>query len=284
MALGSVCSESSVFLLFSETYTERDFEVNLYRVLSNLKRRFYDLRFASQRPLVDSESGRNLSGFEEVCEEYLSGIHERKSTLPSISFVYRIKDAELYIELSVLTVLPLASEIIFVDNGSKDDTLRIVHRLMSDYGHVCKFKLERYDETVHRQGPSYQTALRQLPQGSLAKFYNHCFSMADSDYVFKMDAHKYLLPFIYEDVQKRIAKGDPIVFMRGHDFSGRTISYEPLLYRNSPDIMYKDGQYYEYLDYSCLNLSVSDLYRSRIDCKGFLHLKSLAYSSVLSKL
>lgn len=256
--------------------------MNIHRVVSNLKRKFYDLRFYSLRPVVDLDDGRNLKGFEDVCVNYVEEIYKRKTELPSISFVYRLKDAERYLELSVLSVLPVASEVIFVDNGSTDGTRHIIDKLMCDYGHVCKFKFDVYDESVHRQGPTYQDRLDKHPRGSLADYYNYCFSLAESDYVFKMDAHKYLLPVIFEHIQDRTRNNCSVVFIRGHDFFGRTISYEPLLYRNTPDIHYRDGEYYEYLDYTSQNLNQADLYRSRIDLKGFIHLKSLSYSSFLA--
>lgn len=256
--------------------------MNIYRVISNLKRRYYDFLFYSLKPVVDTNDGRSLDGFEGVCRNYISDISKRKNELPSISFIYRLKDAEKYIELSVLSVLPVANEIVFVDNGSSDGTLAVIEKLVRDYNHMCNFKVCTYDQEVHRQGLDYQDRLTQDPRGSLADYYNYCFSLAESDYVFKMDAHKYLLPVVFQHIQDRIYNGSPIVFIRGHDFFGRRISYEPLLYRNTPDINYLDGEYYEYLDYSSLNLSKNELYRSRIDIKGFIHLKSLSYSSFLA--
>jgi glycosyltransferase involved in cell wall biosynthesis len=205
-------------------------------------------------------------------------IFNQSSKCPPISFVYRLKNADPFLELSVASIIPIANEIIFVDNGSEDHTLDVIQRLILRYSDKVNFKVENYPHDVCRQGPDYADALKLNNIGSLASYYNFCFNIASNEWVFKIDAHKILLPESYDLILDKILKGNQFIFLRGYDLHGRNISYEPLLYNTCNGVNYVDGKYFEQLDYK-KHLNDVDIYNGRIEKPCFLHVKSIINTS-----
>lgn len=247
------------------------------KLYSLFSRFFYDLFNKPSTVIVDDTNGNNLSCFEKQCKKWTHNLSLYSSKLPPISFVYRLKNAEAFIELSVSSIIPIADEIVFVDNGSSDNTLNIISKLMNKYGDSVSFRLEFYEQEIVTQGADYKKRLSLNPAGSLADYYNYCFNLAKNDWVFKIDAHKILIPSVLPDILKRINAGDEFVFLRGYDFYGRDIYFEPLLYKKSSGAFYVDGDFFEHLNYKEF-IKISNIYFSRINKGSFYHLKSLINS------
>lgn len=242
------------------------------RILSFLARFFYNFSFANKRRFVRDEFfGNNLPSFSQDVLSYKAKIRKEFHEIDGISFVYRLKNADQFLALSVASVIPVAREIILVDNCSTDETRLLISKIVSQYSSIVNIRVFDYRQSVCQQGLGYSDRLRQSPEGSLALFYNFCFEKANTPYVFKMDAHKILLPDCYSSLHKCVKLGQPVLFLRGIDFFGRSISYEPLLYRREL-YSYVDGLNFEYLDLGSMTLS--ERYRYRFNGFGFLHLKN----------
>jgi glycosyltransferase involved in cell wall biosynthesis len=246
------------------------------KIISKISEKYFDVFSKPFIPLLDKTCGNNLSKFEAECTQWISNVEYKFSSLPPISFVYRLKNADKFLALSVSSIVPIANEIIFVDNGSSDNTRCIINDIASKLSDKCKIQVLQYNHQVHRQGVEYANDLANNPNGSLARYYNYCFDNSSNEYVFKIDAHKFLLPDAYEKIYEKMTQNLDFVFLRGYDFYGRFIDYEPLLYKNKPDVFYEDGECFEFLNYKS-KCSLRDVYKGRIHSHSFVHVKSLTY-------
>ncbi|WP_370558711.1 glycosyltransferase family 2 protein [Edwardsiella tarda] len=198
-----------------------------------------------------------------------------KEKLPSISVVYRVKNGGEYLELSILSISAFATEVIVVDNDSSDNTIEIVSRLNEQLRGVCDVKLFNYKEKLAIAGKGYRQSLIKDPGGSLAKFYNYCFSLSSCDYVMKFDAHCMLLPSAIDKLQKEIMKSIDGVIFRGVEVYGKSLSMELYLYKKCLGFKYCDGDYYEMLQWD-RGINVK-----RIRYPLFIHMKRLVYAKHL---
>lgn len=195
-----------------------------------------------------------------------------KKKIPKISAVIRVKNGQEYIESSILSISPLVSEIILVDNLSTDDTKSIVDRLAVELVGVCDIKYFTYSEKLAVAGNGYLRRVESGEGASLASYYNYCFGLATCEYVMKWDAHLLLFPNAIEKIQRTIASGlyDAIKF-RGIELYGKVLSREISLYRNDGSIYYCDSEHYEVININ-RNIRVASIYKPI-----FLHLKRLSY-------
>lgn len=58
---------------------------------------------------------------------------------PGVSFFSRLKNAEDFLEISIRSHLPFATEIVLVDNGSTDSTVEICERLAAECPEKVRF-------------------------------------------------------------------------------------------------------------------------------------------------
>jgi glycosyltransferase involved in cell wall biosynthesis len=210
-----------------------------------------------------------------VDQQFKAALSNRDS-LPNVTAVYRIKNAEEFISLSIQSMIPLASEIVVVDNGSVDDTESIVIKLQKQYSEIVSIKYYKYDQTIARAGIGYAAEIAEDPKKSIADFYNYCFSKATSDYVMKVDGHcLYSLNRILE-VQGHLKNNVDILYFRGVEYLGKRLSIEPYLYKRSLDFIYEDEECYEILKFKDKQLKKATLL-----APVFIHIKRVLYTKGL---
>ncbi len=82
-------------------------------------------------------------------------------------------------------------------------------------------------------GNGYLDRLRDNPNGSLAKFYNYCFSLASSEYVMKWDAHGLMFPEGINNIQKAIKLEPDCIYFNGLEFYGKSLNREIRIYKKT---------------------------------------------------
>lgn len=102
-----------------------------------------------------------------------------------ISLIIRAKNEEKNVRLCIESVINYVDEIIFVDNGSQDQTYQIALALSSKYS---KIKVYQYNIRVNKVGSEHLQALNNKDKNTLATFYNWCLSKSTKKIVFKWDA------------------------------------------------------------------------------------------------
>lgn len=201
---------------------------------------------------------------------------KRRSELSPVSAVYRVKNAEEFLALSIQSIIPLVGEIIVVDNGSVDSTEAIVIKLQKQYSEFVDIKYYKYEQTIARAGIGYAAEVAEDPKKSIADFYNYCFSKATSDYVMKVDGHcLYSLNRILE-VQEYLKNNVDILYFRGVEYLGKRLSIEPYLYKRSLDFIYEDEECYEILKFKDKKLKKATLL-----APVFIHIKRILYTKGL---
>jgi glycosyltransferase involved in cell wall biosynthesis len=105
--------------------------------------------------------------------------------VPGISLVIRAKNEELNVKFCIESVIDLVDEIIFVDNGSTDNTYNAVKEYTKKYNNI---KLYKYNIAVSRAGVAHKEALQNGNPNTLGLFYNWCLSKCTRYNVFKWDA------------------------------------------------------------------------------------------------
>ena len=124
-----------------------------------------------------------VTNITEVLDD-IKYLHNTPLT-PGISLVIRAKNEELNVKMCIESVIDLVDEIIFVDNGSTDNT----YKLMIDYAmKYDKIKLYKYNISVSRAGQAHKNAIETGDPNTLGLFYNWCLSKCTKYIVFKWDA------------------------------------------------------------------------------------------------
>ncbi|EAQ6022800.1 TPA: glycosyltransferase, partial [Salmonella enterica subsp. enterica serovar Mgulani] len=200
---------------------------------------------------------------------------ENKKKLPSVAAIYRVKNGAEYIEASILSISSFATQIIVVDNNSMDNTKNIVEKLSNELRDVCDIKLFSYNKKLAIAGSGYIDRVSN-GDGSLAEFYNFCFSLTECEYVMKVDAHYIFSAYGIDILQKQIAKKYDGVVFRGVEIFGKWMSNELFLYRRSLGLKYIDGELYERLVWSKKNTHIRTIIKPL-----YLHVKRLAYAKYL---
>ncbi|WP_369686059.1 glycosyltransferase [Photobacterium leiognathi] len=80
----------------------------------------------------------------------------------------RVKNGEEYIEASILSILPLVSEVVIIDNGSKDNTLLIVKRLKKELQNKININVFSYDKKIEIAGEGYSQRVSSNPDGFIS--------------------------------------------------------------------------------------------------------------------
>lgn len=234
------------------------------------------------QPVIDQPEYSDDAAIVDACiHEAIEASLERRERLPSVTAVFRIKNASAFLYMSVSSFVPLCKEIVIVDNASSDDSLNVCARLQSDFEGITSIRVLSYDTPVSQAGQGYGNAIKRAPGTSLAAYYNFAFSNASSDYVIKADAHTIIMPFGIAELQKAIQDGADIVYSTGVEVYGRRIDFEPRLYRRSLYLNYVDGERWEYLapQASSGNMLISEIGKQITVVKPmFLHLKSILFA------
>jgi glycosyltransferase involved in cell wall biosynthesis len=202
---------------------------------------------------------------------YLVSLKKAKSSLPSLTAVYRVKNGQEYLEASILSIAPIATEIVVVDNNSSDKTVEIVKRLKAELAHCCQINLYDYCEKLELAGEGYGARVKQNPQGSLANYYKFAFSNATSDYLLKMDAHYIFLPRSLKLIQDHLSHKPDYICYRGKEIFGRRMAIERYIFKNS-NYDFVDGKLFEELTFPTKPRS-----RRKIKTPLFIHAKRLSF-------
>ena len=208
---------------------------------------------------------------DKLNANYLLKIIKTRNTLPSVSAIYRLKNAQEYLEIAVLSIAPFVKEVIIVDNSSSDNTISIANRLKKQLLGVCKVKIYSYPTTLLLAGKNYQYNLSKKTEGSLAAYYNYAFSLGTSEYLIKCDAHCIFLPKSLQKLQNELRNKPDYISFKGAEIYGRKMSMERYIFKNK-NYHYIDGRFSEELKFKEVKLT-----RGKIKTPVFIHVKRLAF-------
>ncbi len=125
---------------------------------------------------------KNVYMIEEVLIDF--DLH-RPKLMDGISLIIRAKNEEKNVKLCIESVIDLVDEIIFVNNGSTDNTLKIIETLAEKYN---KIKIYNYFINVNRVGKEHEIAIKNGDNNTLSNFYNWCLNKSTMKHVIKWDA------------------------------------------------------------------------------------------------
>ncbi|MEY8213176.1 MAG: glycosyltransferase [Colwellia sp.] len=248
--------------------------MGLKKQVSKLLYLIIDLFYSSR--LIGGSNYSTRDGHDKIVYNFYKKCLEDRETLPSISAVYRVRNGAETLSASVHSISALCKEIIIVDNGSTDDTLKIAHRLKRRLNGIVDIKIYSYDNVLAKAGEMYQVELHDNPAGSLADFYNFCFAKATSDYVMKADAHLLYVTMNLAKIQALLQKRVPVIRFRGEELFGRSLHFEPYVYQRKLKATYKDGEFFEVLDFP-MKVGLVDVLRGVVFKPIFIHYKRIFF-------
>ncbi|MEH8103953.1 glycosyltransferase [Aeromonas veronii] len=200
---------------------------------------------------------------------------KKEGVIPTISAIYRVKNGAEYIELSILSIAPLVSEIIVVDNTSTDETYHIVKRLQGQLKDTTTIKLYQYTKKVELAGGGYDERVKKNPSGSLAEFYRYCFALGKSQYLLKCDAHYVFSAKGLHSIISALKSEPDYVLYSGLEVYGKKMGFEPFLFKNDDGYSFIDTDKYE-------KLVLKGDVKVRINEPVFLHLKRISYTKSIA--
>lgn len=217
----------------------------------------------------------NRTDFDYSTKLLLEKIISDRKKLPSVTAIYRVKNGAAHIELSILSIAAICTEIIVVDNLSHDSTKEIIKKLQSKLVNICKIKLFSYEMAVPVAGKGYKQRLKES-ETSLAKYYEFCFSLGTGDYLMKVDSHAIFFPKGLLKIQKKLLNNPNFIMYRGIEVFGKKLSYEPFIFKNDNNYKFIDDEEYERLIFS-YRINVMDKILNSIFEPTYVHVKRLSY-------
>ncbi len=182
-----------------------------------------------------------------------------------VSAVLRVRNEILHLRACLKVLLAFFDEVVIVDHGSTDGTQDYVKSL-----HYDKLKLFHYEGSVAQAGDFYGWQRRNLNLGSLADYYNFCFSKATGTYVCKWDADMYPLPTLGPMLDIAREGTHNVLFFNGVDCNGGTsTSFEPRLFRADKGYRYIEQENFESLEADDHNAPTSKI----IHFPVYMHMK-----------
>lgn len=210
---------------------------------------------------------------------YLEKMQNMKLNGKSVSAIYRIKNGAEYMEASILSVVPLVSEIIIVDNMSTDNTLDIAYKLKEELNALVEIKVFNYNKKLEIAGDGYLERINGNKGGSLSEYYRYCFSLGTSDYLMKCDAHYIYIPKALLKIRKIIdnRKRFDIIQYCGIEVFGKKMGVEQFIFSKNSGYEYYDDEQYERVrfNFSCR--------KKEIFTPVFFHIKRLSYSKYVNR-
>lgn len=195
--------------------------------------------------------------FTQILEEQ---IHHQQTSLTKhhpkgISAVIRIQNEAQHIKDSILSIYRSVDEIIVALHNCTDDTESIIQKLI-DSG-LNKIRIIHYYEKIARAGYGYYQE-REQGLGSLAKYYNFCFSHARYSDVLKWDGDMVALPLLHQVLINHRGQEANLIF-EGCDIFDEKFSAGPekRLYPNQVKSFYFDSLFFEVLYSPFPSLAVS---------------------------
>ena len=183
---------------FYNKYPEYEFNENnkYYMYEKDIYDRFNEEEDKIIYLMTEGISKYNLNKNNLVGRQYVNSVYDvlldmeenkniPKKLMQGISLIIRAKNEELNVKFCIESVVDLVEEIIFVDNGSTDNTYACVEQYAKKYKNI---KLYKYDISVSRAGIAHKEALEKGNPNTLGLFYNWCLSKSTMNNVFKWDA------------------------------------------------------------------------------------------------
>lgn len=116
-----------------------------------------------------------------------------RRNVPGISAMLRAKNEAANVPIVVPEILDLFDEVVFIDNGSTDDTMAQVAAIAAHHPSGDRIRLVSYPFPVSRCGDEHW-ATPEDSVANLAYFYNWCLSQCSFNYVFKWDLDMVPIP------------------------------------------------------------------------------------------
>jgi glycosyltransferase involved in cell wall biosynthesis len=213
----------------------------------------------------------NASNWDEYSRINVSSVKPGPS-LP-ISAIMRVRNAEISLMISVESIENYCSEIVLVDHNSTDETRNIMNILVSKY--PGRVKIYRYEKSAAKAGVGYIERVN-AGGGSLAEYYNFCFSLGTQEYLLKWDADMVALPSFYTYCKAGIEKNRDIVYFDGVDLMGVfSCANEGRLFKRSLKWEFRDFAYCEGLVIDGKPLTEASLSRYSAIVPAYFHLRQL---------
>ncbi|WP_318406947.1 glycosyltransferase family 2 protein [Photobacterium leiognathi] len=190
-----------------------------------------------------------------------------------VSAIYRVKNGESTIEKAILSVVDLVEEIIFVDNGSTDNTINIVNELSNKYN----IKIFEYKKDLCFAGKGYKERLKENPSGSLADYYTYSFSKGKSDYLMKCDANYIFTKTGLNIIKKELKKKPDVICYPGVECFGNKHVLEPFIFKRNSGWKFIDDELWEKVVFP------ENLKWKKIFTALFIHVKRYNYIKYTNK-
>jgi hypothetical protein len=110
-----------------------------------------------------------------------------RRTLPGVSAMLRARNESRKIITCLSSIFRLFDEIVFIDNGSTDDTQDLVRRFKAEHDANDILTIFQYPYHIARCGDQHWSTPSSSLH-SLVYYYNWCLSKCHCQYVFKWDA------------------------------------------------------------------------------------------------
>lgn len=188
-----------------------------------------------------------------------------------ISAIMRVKNGQTTLMVSVEAVLNYCKEVILIDHNSTDKTWEIMEAFTDKY--PDRVKAYKYEKPTARSGVGYLERVNK-GEGSLAEYYNFCFSKGTEDYLLKWDVYNLALPPFYKYFGEGIRKGRDIVYFDGFDVAGLfSCTNEGRLFKRSLNWEFQDFDYCEGLVIDGRPLKEAGISRYSAPVPAFFHLR-----------
>jgi hypothetical protein len=222
-----------------------DFEILCFRFISHIIKKIGpQIIFFEGYKELQSKMADDPRYYEAFFDEHR--IKEKRiREILEISAVFRVKNVEATIFQSLLSFSRICSELIVVDNNSKDETLRQIELFIRRYPDV-NIRIFHYQHEISRYGAGYKDRLQQNPDSSISNYYNFAFEQATGRYVLKADAGCLVIPTSIGHLCDCLLSEPDVVLTKGIELNGKFIASEPRLYKRNI-AKYMDGDLYEYL-------------------------------------
>jgi hypothetical protein len=168
-------------------YLNQKYKSELIKIIKNIQSNEELLNFIKYKNYLLSMNKNYISRKNVFfIEEVLLDLDKPKPKLEDgISLIIRAKNEELNIRLCIESVIDLVDEVIFVNNNSTDNTLKIIEELENKYIHL---KVYNYFINVNKVGVEHEEAIKTGNKNTLGNFYNWCLSKSTKKNIIKWDA------------------------------------------------------------------------------------------------
>jgi len=173
-----------------------------------------------------------------------------------ISAMLRVKNEEKNIVQCITSIIDVFDEIVFIDNGSKDNTLSLVENLSTSFPQI---KIFAYPTSLSRCGEEHNNTPENSVK-SLAYYYNWCLSKCQYGYIMKWDAdmilcesnkkylnlyfkklNTYWPSFSAVEIQTIYQDNDDYYLSKGE------LNMEYMIFPNRADVYFQKGKDFELL-------------------------------------